>query len=96
MIRLRSGVLLLGGIVLAGATPAMAQKAGTMRFKAPPAAAPKPPPEPVLPDAQGCPVSPGRETAADWRPPPIPPKVAQGGEAAADWRPPPIPPRDPN
>ncbi|MEY4951632.1 MAG: hypothetical protein RL299_56 [Pseudomonadota bacterium] len=49
---------------------------------------------PPLPD-QGCPTPPqGGEAAADWRPPPIPPKVAQGGEAAADWRPPPIPPKD--
>lgn len=49
-----------------------------------------------LPPEQGCPAPPqGGEAAADWRPPPIPPKEAHGGgEAAADWRPPPIPPKD--
>lgn len=50
---------------------------------------------PPLPE-QGCPAPPqGGKAAADWRPPPIPPKEAHGGgEAAADWRPPPIPPKD--
>ena len=48
-------------------------------------------------DACPTPVQ-GGEAAADWRPPPIPPKEARdgGGKAAADWRPPPIPPKEAN
>lgn len=59
------------------------------------------PTQAVVPPAT-CPQPQGGEAAADWKPPPIPPKDdpgsigPQGGKAAADWRPPPIPPHDPN
>lgn len=55
-----------------------------------------------FPGPEGCPPpAQGGEAAADWRPPPIPPKETMpaggqpvdGGEAASDWRPPPIPPK---
>lgn len=58
-------------------------------------------PAPNVAPPEACPApAQGGEAAADWRPPPIPPKDAkdaarpapQGGKAASDWRPPPIPP----
>jgi hypothetical protein len=54
------------------------------------------PTEPAVTPVKGCPaLVEGGEAAADWRPPPIPPKEAHGGnvQAEADWRPPPIPPK---
>lgn len=77
------------------------------RIVRPAATVPETPIQPVQPvkGPEGCPTPAGGEAAADWRPPPIPPKearggapavVPQGGKAASDWRPPPIPPHDPN
>lgn len=60
-------------------------------------------PQETMPPPEVCPVPRDGEAAADWRPPPIPPKDAgqaggpmidDGGKVAADWRPPPIPPKD--